>query len=922
MKQLMKTFKYISILILTLSFLGCEDDETVLPRVLAGFTYTIDIDTGTVTFINISENANTYKWAFGDGSNSTLIDPVKVYENGTYTVSLVANNIAGASDTFEDEITILIPEVATLPISFDGENTKYEASTFNGAAFAVVDNPDPSGANTSASKVGEITNSGAAFEGFFFDLGAPINLTEKKTIKVLFWSNTPIDVLLKLEEGTGAPVETTASHGGTGWEEIYFTFDSASSYSRFTMFVDGPGTTSGKFYIDGISQIDTTDIPCLQTNLEVPIDFDCNGIDYAAKIVGNVSFEVVDNPELSGINSEASKVGKIVNVGANWENAFFNLDTPVDFTTDKGIKFKLYSDQALPIKLKFEDGTADPVEADVNHTGSGWEELTFTLASDASYNDMVLFVDGPGTAAGTFYIDDIEQVAGEVADPCEAEAMQSLGGADFNLTFMTDPTSSIIEDGADFEWIDNPDFDNDVNKSCKVGKITKLGNNPWDNNQIDLDAKLDFNANTGLKIKVWSARANTEVRIKLEEIGMPSNNTEKFTTTTVTNGWEELMFPFDAADSGKFNKIVIFFDLNANNTDTYYFDDLMLYGSGSGGSSATESVVLDFENNLTGITVGEFETGGALIANPVSGGINTSANVYEASYNNGNQWWGGIGFVFGDGLDQATTVYKAKFYSTVAPTNVLFQVEVDGTNAPVGNVQTITTANEWVELTFTLENIPAGVNRILIRPDVGNQDGTKPNTGSLYIDDITKVEGDGGSGGGTGGSSGGGCSGELVAASALPVNFEGCETFLASQNFGTISSELVANPDKSGINTSDYVLKVEKNAGAEFFAGIQNNFASNFPDLTNRTFKIKIYSSKPNTTFRFEVAQDDPNVGNPPGAFATVSEANTWTEVTFSFTAMPAPSSYFRLVIKPDNDQADSAITSSGTYYFDDIVLE
>ena len=81
-----------------------------------------------------------------------------------------------------------------------------------------------------------------------------------------------------------------------------------------------------------------------------------------------------------------------------------------------------------------------------------------------------------------------------------------------------DPSASIIEDGGDFEWVDNPDFNNDINKSCKVGKITKLGNNPWDNNQIDLDAKLDFNANEGLKIKVWSARANTEVRIKLEEI--------------------------------------------------------------------------------------------------------------------------------------------------------------------------------------------------------------------------------------------------------------------------------------------------------------------------------------------------------------------------------------------------------------------
>ena len=210
-----------------------------------------------------------------------------------------------------------------------------------------------------------------------------------------------------------------------------------------------------------------------------------------------------------------------------------------------------------------------------------------------------MFVDGPGNTSGKFYIDDITQIE-TPPNPCENETVQSLAGADFNLTFMEDPSASIIEDGADFSWIDNPDFDNDVNKSCKVGQITKLGNNPWDNNQIDLDAKLDFTSNTGLKIKVWSARANTEVRIKLEEIGNPSNSTEQFVTTSVTSAWEELMFPFTGPDSGKFNKIVIFFDLNANNTDTYYFDDLVLYGTGSG--------VGPFDDGL--LTNGDFENGG------------------------------------------------------------------------------------------------------------------------------------------------------------------------------------------------------------------------------------------------------------------------------------------------------------------------
>ena len=210
MKKLIKISKKISILILAISFFGCTNDDVELPKVIAGFTYTLNIDTGTVTFINISENSRSYVWNFGDGNSSTEINPIKTYENGTYKVTLKASNAAGASNIIEDEITILIPEIATLPITFDGENTNYKAVTFGGASFEIVDNPDPSGSNTSTSKVGAVTNIGAQFEGFYLDLGSPIDLSIDKTIKVNFWSNTPIDVLLKLEEGTGAPIEASS----------------------------------------------------------------------------------------------------------------------------------------------------------------------------------------------------------------------------------------------------------------------------------------------------------------------------------------------------------------------------------------------------------------------------------------------------------------------------------------------------------------------------------------------------------------------------------------------------------------------------------------------------------------------------------------------------------------------------------------
>ena len=303
MTQLIRKIKQISILLLVISFAGCEnDDDNNLPQIVAGFTYTVNSDTGTVTFINISENSRSYEWNFGDGNASTEINPINTYETGDYTVSLTANNAAGASETFEDIISILIPEVITIPIGFDNANIAYNATTFNGTSFEVVDNPDLSGTNTVASKVGAITNIGAAFEGFFFDLGADLDLITQKTLTMNFWSDTAVDVLVKLEEGTGDDTEMTASHGGTGWEELIFTFASSNKYSRFTLFVDGPGTTAGTFYIDDIKQVDTpvatgpTDAPAAPPARDATDVISIYGEAYGAEVgLANVDWDEGSN---------------------------------------------------------------------------------------------------------------------------------------------------------------------------------------------------------------------------------------------------------------------------------------------------------------------------------------------------------------------------------------------------------------------------------------------------------------------------------------------------------------------------------------------------------------------------------------------------------------------------------------------------
>jgi hypothetical protein len=677
MKNLFKKIKQVSILILAISFIGCEDDDAVLPKLTAGFTHTIDADTGTVTFINTSVNASLYAWDFGDESTSTLINPVNVYAEGTYTIVLVASNVAGAIDTFTDEITISIPEIATLPITFDGENTTYDPTVFDGTSFEIVTNPDLSGTNAVESNVGAITNSGATYEGLFFELGTAVDLTSEQSIKMNFWADAPIDVLLKLEDGTSADTEDTASHTGTGWEELMFTFNSSASYPKLTLFVDGAGTTAGTFYFDDVTQVASPPTPCVAEAAESLAAADLNVTfmaDPSASITDDgTAFEWISNPDIENTVNTSCKVGKITKLGNNpWDNTQINLDAKLDFNANKGLKLKVWSGKAnTEVRIKLEEiGNAgnNVEEFLTTSVTSGWEELSFafTGADSNKFDKIVIFFDLNANNTDTYYFDDLTLYGtGTAPVVCDPETAESYSATNLNMTFQTDPSTDFISDGAGFSWIDNPDFDNTVNSSCKVGKVVKGNNNPWDNNQYDLDAKLDFNSNSGLKIKVWSGRANTEVRLKLEEIGNPGNNFEKFLTTSVTSGWEELTFPFDAAQSDKFNKIVIFFDLNANNSDTYYFDDLKLYGNGSGGGGGgTDTCPEPPAGEL--LANGDFEAGdvgcwqffdGTTISTTINNGGNQSAEIQGST-------GVAVGLKmerFGTGLVTPNTSYTVKF---------------------------------------------------------------------------------------------------------------------------------------------------------------------------------------------------------------------------------------------------------------------
>ncbi len=110
MKKLINNIKIISVLCLALAFVGCSNDDydnNVSQELSSRFTQTIDQNTGIVTFLNTSENADAYAWDFGDGTSSNLINPIKSYTSGgTYQVVLQVSNDAGASVSSGNTIVI------------------------------------------------------------------------------------------------------------------------------------------------------------------------------------------------------------------------------------------------------------------------------------------------------------------------------------------------------------------------------------------------------------------------------------------------------------------------------------------------------------------------------------------------------------------------------------------------------------------------------------------------------------------------------------------------------------------------------------------------------------------------------------------------------------------------------------------------
>ena len=82
------------------------------------------------TFTNLSSNATSYFWNFGDGNTSNLSNPINIYtDSGSYNVTLIATNAAGCSDTITVNSYVNVNDGPTANISVQTSTSVDNQST-------------------------------------------------------------------------------------------------------------------------------------------------------------------------------------------------------------------------------------------------------------------------------------------------------------------------------------------------------------------------------------------------------------------------------------------------------------------------------------------------------------------------------------------------------------------------------------------------------------------------------------------------------------------------------------------------------------------------------------------------------------------------------------------------------------------------
>jgi len=328
-------------------------------------------------------------------------------------------------------------------------------------------------------------------------------------------------------------------------------------------------------------------ISSLGFSQSLPLDFESATTTYSfTDFDGGVATKI-SNPQISGINTSDTVIQMVKGPGAIWAGSKITMAAPIDFSTERIFKVKVFSPVAgRRLLLKFEGSGPffEKLSAPIT-TANQWEELTFDFTNEAvnNLNNQIVFMfdfgtQGDGGPNSTYLFDDVTQSLGTT--PILIFPVLPM---DFESTIVSYPFVNFA--GGETSVIPNPHISGN-NTSATVARMIKNPGEVYGGSVIQMAGPIDFSSTTKIvKVKVWSPIAGKKLLLKFEGSPVDFDNGAFETEATVTNAnvWEELIFDYNSPTlfppvNNNDNKIVFFFDFgtqgDGSTNSTYYFDDI------------------------------------------------------------------------------------------------------------------------------------------------------------------------------------------------------------------------------------------------------------------------------------------------------------------------------------------------------------
>jgi len=376
--------------------------------------------------------ANTWEVLEFDFANQSSGTPAINFANTYDKASIFFDfGTAGSGKVFYMDDLKMKPAAVVLaqinlPVTFDATNVNYSVTDFGNNA--TVDAVDPT---SSSNKVKKTTKPTGAETWAGTTIGTPTGFASKipitatsTTMSVRVYSPAVgLKIKLKIEDKTdpNKSVETDVlTTKANEWETMVFDFSNQATgtpalnasltYDKASIFFDFGTAGSGKvFYWDDV-QINA---------IALPLTFESSTITYAFTNFDGGGVTVVNNPDITTANPSAKVAKMVKSAGQVWGGSYTTLVAPIDFSTNKTFKVKVYSPRVgAKLLLKVEnltDGNISFGKEVATTKANQWEELTFdysAISTTNAYQKIVLIFDlgtaGDGSANFTFYFDDIK----------------------------------------------------------------------------------------------------------------------------------------------------------------------------------------------------------------------------------------------------------------------------------------------------------------------------------------------------------------------------------------------------------------------------------------------------------------------------------------------------------------------------------